>query len=443
LPNLERLWSRGLAPVLLASLIALFSLLLAPAPAYAQTEGPPPSALRRPPRAYVLTMGPGDHPFARFGHNALLLEWPGHAIVYNFGTFAFDGLNGIKDFMAGRFRYWLSLSSLERTLEFYASQNRTLVAQELDLTPQERQALAQALVENTRPENRYYNYDYYYDNCTTRVRDAVDRALGGGLKKAVKGPGRYTYREHTERLSADEPWLYFGLDLALGPLTDRAVTRYDELWVPGELEAALASARIERNGVQRPLVKATRTLVTAERPPPRDVPPSRAGWFGLIGLVLGAAAFGLADRARKSRVARALFGGFTAVFGLFFGLIGNVLLVFWLFTKHWSAYRNENLLVCAPWALLLAFTAIGLALGRPRATERTRLLLLASAAAAVVALLLALIPGFGQDNTRIAALFTPIWLGLYLGVCRLTGKHPLGQKVKTTSASPVPSATAE
>jgi len=398
---------------------------------------------RRAPRAYVLTMGPGDHPFARFGHNALLLEWPGRSVVYNFGTFAFDGLDGVKDFMAGRFRYWLSLSSLDRTLEFYASQNRTLVTQELDLTIEERQELARALAENALPEHRYYNYDYYYDNCTTRVRDAVDRALGGALKRAITGSGRYTYREHTERLSADEPWLYFALDLALGPLTDRPTTRFDELWVPDQLEQALASAKIERDGVQRPLVMATRTLVTADRPPAREAPPSRAGWFGLFGLGIGAALFALADRARTSRIARAAFGGFTALFGLFFGLIGSVLLVFWLFTKHWSAYRNENLLVCAPWAVLLAFTAFGLALGRPRATERTRLLLKASAVAALLAFLLALIPGFGQDNTRIAALFTPIWLALYLGACRITGKHPLGQKLKTTSASPVPSATAE
>jgi hypothetical protein len=415
-------------------------LLLAPA---ARAQQPGPREARRGPRVYVLTMGPGDHPFARFGHNALLLEWPGRQVVYNFGTFAFDGLDGIKDFMAGRFSYWLSLSSLDRTLEFYAAMNRTLVAQELDLTLEERMKLARALAENAQPENKYYNYDYYKDNCTTRVRDAVDRALGGALARAISGTGRYTYREHTERLSADEPWLYFGLDLALGPLTDRPVRRYDELWVPGELESALAAARIERDGVRRPLVIDTRTLVTAERGPPRAAPPARVGWFGLMGIVAGGALFALGDRARTSRAARAVFGGVSALFGLFFGLIGTVLLVFWLFTKHWAAYRNENLLVCAPWAVLLSLTGIGLAFGRPRPTEHTRRLLQASAIAALLACLLALIPGFGQDNTRMAALFTPIWIGLYVGACRIAGKHPLGQKLKTTSASPVPSATAE
>jgi hypothetical protein len=148
----------------------------------------------------------------------------------------------------------------------------------------------------------------------------------------------------------------------------------------------------------------------------------------LFGLALGGALFGIGDRARVSRPLRAVFGGFTALFSLFFGLIGSVLLFFWLFTKHWSAYRNENILVCGPWGIVLAVTAIGLALGRPRASELTHKLLTLSAAAALLALLLALIPGFGQDNTRIAALFTPIWLGLYAGASRITGKQILPWK---------------
>jgi hypothetical protein len=374
------------------------------------------------PKVFVLTMGPGDHPFARFGHNALLLTWPGRAVVYNWGTFAFEGMQGIEDFMAGRFRYWLSLARLDRTLDFYEMQNRTLVAQELDLTEDERKSLAAAVAANALPENRYYNYDYFKDNCTTRVRDVVDRALGGALKRAVTGSGHYTFREHAMRLSAPEPWLYFGLDLALGRLTDQGTPRYDELWIPDQLQAALAEAKISRNGEVRPLVLDTKTLVTAERPAALDAPPSRVGWFLLIGALLGALAFALGEKGRTHRAARAVFGAFAMLFGTVFGLVGCILLFFWLFTKHWSAYQNENLLVCTPWALALLVTAFGLALGRPRSTEWTRQLLFASTLTSLLAVLLALIPGFGQDNTRIAALFAPIWCGLYSGACRLTNR---------------------
>jgi hypothetical protein len=238
----------------------------------------------------------------------------------------------------------------------------------------------------------------------------------------VSGSGHYTFREHAMRLSAPEPWLYFGLDLALGRLTDQGTSRYDELWIPDQLQAALAEAKISRNGEVRPLVLDTKTLVTAERPAALAAPPSRVGWFLLIGALLGALAFALGEKGRTHRAARAVFGAFAMLFGTVFGLVGCILLFFWLFTKHWSAYQNENLLVCTPWALALLVTAFGLALGRPRSTEWTRQLLFASTLTSLLAVVLALIPGFGQDNTRIAALFAPIWFGLYWGACRLTNR---------------------
>ncbi|HLV64490.1 MAG TPA: DUF4105 domain-containing protein [Polyangiaceae bacterium] len=424
--------SRVVRILVVAATLGVFS--LPPASAAAQRAERAPSAFDVPPRRVaVLTMGPGDHPFARFGHNALLLEWRDRALVYNFGTFAFDGLSGIRDFMAGRFRYWLSVSTLPDTLYAYAAQNRTVVAQELALTREERGALAKALAENARPENRYYDYDYYYDNCTTRVRDAIDRVLGGELARAVEGPGRYTFREHTERLSAEELWLYTALDLALGPLTDRPTTRWDELWIPDELERALDRATIDRDGERRPIVARTRTLVTAERPPALDAPPARVPGFALTGLAFGGALALLGGAARARPALRAAFGALTALIGLLLGFIGWVLLYFWLFTKHWAAHQNMNLLLTGPWAVALSATGIGLALGRTRGLERSRRLLAVSAVCALLAVVLALIPGFGQDNTRMAALFAPIWLGLYAGARLLSGM-PLAPRRPTPPA---------
>jgi hypothetical protein len=379
-----------------------------------------------PARASVLTMGPGDHPFARFGHNAILLEWPDEdrAVVYNFGTFAFDGLEGVRDFMAGRFRYWLSVSTLPRTLRFYAKQKRSMVAQDLALTEAERLQLAQALEVNALPENRFYNYDYYYDNCSTRVRDVIDRLIGGSLGQGLKSaPGRLTFREHTERLTADAGLTYFGLDLALGPLTDKPTTRWDELFVPGELHDALAKSTRLANGTKIPLVQQERVLLRADdRPPMRTDPPFRSPAFGAAGVALGGVLALLGRSALKLRSARVAFGLITALLGFVLGLLGTVFVVFWAFTKHWSAYRNENILVCPPWALALAVFGVGLAFGRPRSRALTHRLLTPSAAAALLALLLSFIPGLGQDNTRTAALFAPLWLGLYAGSAWLNGE---------------------
>jgi hypothetical protein len=99
-----------------------------------------------------------------------------------------------------------------------------LTAQLLALTPEERATLFERLSANAEPDQRYYDYDYYRDNCSTRVRDAVDQVLGGELRRLVSGAGRLTFRQHTLRLVGDTPWLYFGLDVALGAPTDRPTT---------------------------------------------------------------------------------------------------------------------------------------------------------------------------------------------------------------------------
>jgi len=103
----------------------------------------------------VLTFGPGDHPFFKFGHNAILVQTSEESgLVYNFGTFAFDSPALIPNFLRGRFKYWLSVSRMEDTFASYVSDNRTIEAQELDLTPVQKWALWQSLRENARPENR-------------------------------------------------------------------------------------------------------------------------------------------------------------------------------------------------------------------------------------------------------------------------------------------------
>ena len=112
----------------------------------------------------VLTFGPGDHPFFKFGHNAILVQdaTAGRSAagwVYNFGTFAFDTAALIPKFLRGRFKYWLSVSSVDDALESYAAANRSIASQELDLTSAQKWALAQALRENARPEKREYLYD--------------------------------------------------------------------------------------------------------------------------------------------------------------------------------------------------------------------------------------------------------------------------------------------
>lgn len=394
--------------------VALFATLCSPQAALATYPAPA--------RVSVLTMGPGEHPFTRFGHNAILLEWEGGGpapnLVYNFGTFAFDGLKGVEDFMGGRFRYWLSVTTLERTRRVYAAEKRSLTAQELELTAAERDTLFKRLSANAEPEQRYYDYDYYRDNCSTRVRDAVDQLLGGQLKREVTGAGRLSFREHTLRLVGDTPWLYFGLDVALGAPTDRPTTRWEELFLPQELHDVLAHGTRELDGRTLPLVRAETQLLQAERAPLRLAPPQRRGSYAVGGSALGLLLGALGFAASRSRAARAAFGTLTATLGAAIGLLGSALALF-AASKHWAAHDNPSLLVLGPWALALVVLGARLALSRDGRARGLVNVLAACAAGALLLLLLAAAAVVPREALRSALLFTPIWLG-WLGGAWLT-----------------------
>jgi hypothetical protein len=374
-------------------------------------------ATEPPARVSVLTMGPGDHPFTRFGHNAILLEWEGEAPdrgrVYNFGTFAFDGLNGVSDFMTGRFRYWLSVTSLGATRRAYGLAKRSLVAQELELTAGERAMLFSALEDNARPEHRYYDYDYYADNCSTRVRDVLDQLLGGKLARSVHGPRRFSYRQHTLRLVGDAPLLHFGLDVALGRPTDRPISRWEELFLPQELHDELANQQRDLDGRQVSLVRAERRLLDAQRPALAGQPPTRAPLYGLLGCVVGGVLASLGRLGARMRAARVLFGIVGTSLGTGLGLLGLALAVFSL-SKHSAAHWNVSLLGVPPWGLMIAWTSFSCA-RRGKVSDRRLTFWLSLSVAASLALLLLSLSAQGRESLRMAALFLPVWLGWLLG----------------------------
>jgi hypothetical protein len=377
-------------------------------------------AAEPPARVSVLTMGPGDHPFTRFGHNAILLEWDGggarRSLVYNFGTFAFDGLSGVRDFMQGRFRYWLSVSSLDSTLRSYGAARRSLTAQELELTAAERAELADSLADNALPANRYYDYDYYRDNCSTRVRDAVDRILGGQLRREVAGPGRRTFRQHTLDMAATSTWLYLGLDLALGSGTDRPTTRWEELFLPAELRRELGRATRSLEAGDVPLVRSERILLEGQpRPTPSSSPARTRLFFAtLLGGLLAVLGLGAA-RFRGLQIA---FGISTAVLGGVMGLLGAALSIFSL-SKHWAAHQNPSLLGCPPWALALAVLGLLFVSRRP-SIGRTLLAILGASLVSSGVLVALGLHRMGVDSIVATAPFVSIWGGWFSGAWHAT-----------------------
>jgi hypothetical protein len=385
-------------------------------PAAAAPEMAPPGPLVQAPsgapdplRVFVMTMGPGDHPFFRFGHNAIWIrdERAPSDRVYNFGTFRFDSPRMILDFLGGRLNYWLSVSSLPPVIAEYRRENRSVAIQELSLPPAAKVELQAALDLNARRENRLYKYDYFLDNCSTRVRDAIDRQLQGGFHATALAPGRLTLREHALRMTAQPLWLYLALDIVLGPQVDKPIDQWTEMFLPEELARDL-----DTTVGGRALVRGQVELVHADRPATLLVPPARTPKFLAWGIAVGLAIFALGWGGARSAWARVPFGIVVALWGLVTGFIGSFLVYAWMLTDHVVTHRNQNILLCAPWALAHVVLGVGVALGWVGATRKAFALAAAALAAVVAACLIKI--GFVayQQNTPLIAFFVPAWVGV-------------------------------
>ena len=184
---------------------------------------------------YLLTFGQGDAVWELFGHNAIWIKDHTHGtdLTYNWGMFDFNQPHFIERFLTGDTRYWMEAIDLEPMLQYYKQQNRSILAQELNLTPAQRLSLQQFVQLNAMPQNKFYRYDYYRDNCSTRLRDALDHALGGQLQTStVSRPTSGTYRTHTQRLMQGNFPLYTGVTLALGQPADKPLSMWEEMFLP-------------------------------------------------------------------------------------------------------------------------------------------------------------------------------------------------------------------
>lgn len=382
------------------------------------------------PAVYLMTMEPGDRVWERFGHNAIWIvdEEAGLDEAYNYGLFDFDQENFLLRLIRGRMLYWVDAFPGEWTVSAYAADNRTVRVQRLNLSETQRTTLHEFLAWNALPENRFYRYDYFRDNCSTRVRDALDLVLGGALRRQLIGQETgTTYRSHSERLTAGLLPASLGLTLAFGPAADRQLSAWEESFIPMKLAEHVARATVAGpDGGTMPLVASEQTLFSADRQPPPDEAPNRTPWLLLIGLIVGAAVVALSYRAAESRNARAALAVLGAGWGLLAGLLGSILLGLWAFTEHVFTYGNENLLQVSPLALVFVVLIPAAVFGRRRALWMAVGAAIVVAGLSVLGLVLQVVPRFDQANGEIIALALPIQLGLAWALWRI-GSRPRGE----------------
>jgi hypothetical protein len=391
----------------------LIACALAPAAARASIADAPGSDLR----VDLFTYGPGTVYWERFGHDALVITdtTSGQAWAFNYGTFDFEQQDFYLNFARGIMWYRAAAWPVADDLQGYSGEGRSITAQRLNLTPAQRAALRDFLVWNVQPGNSRYRYRYFRDNCTTRVRDALNQVLGGALERQLTGPAARgeTYRSETDRLMSGQPWLMYPMDLGLGPFADQPLTRWTGAFIPMRLAQELRGVRGSDGA---PLVS-TQTLLSPQRVPSPPARPPNLLWPLLAaGLVLGTALVVSAWLCDTYPIERWWFALVASAYALLAGLAGVLMLGLWFATAHRAAWANENLWLFNPLAWLLV---PGLLRLRRAAARPTRFTLGATAtlgALALIGLALKLTPWAPQQNLPWIALGVPTWLGLVIGV---------------------------
>lgn len=355
-------------------------------------------------------MEPGDESYERFGHDAIVVGDPNSAntAAFNFGVFDFDAPNFIGNFILGRMQYWLDIFQWLPTRDEYIKHNRSVWLQELNLAPAQRAGLTHALLVNSQDANKYYRYDYFRDNCTSRVRDSFDQAVGGQIKQQLSQIHTdKTFRWYT-RIGMKKYWyLYAGLELSMGPATDRKLNGWEDAFLPVNLMNYLNQIMIDDgHGGRIPLILQSTTLYQSTRSPLPAEPPNWWWIFLLIGIGIGAMAEAAARlHLRKTFLSLAIFWSFICT------LAGLFMIFAWTCTDHSAAYRNENLFLFNPLSLVLIVM-----LCRRKWRQPAMRLSMIILGIAVLDVILKLTPWFYQWNWELIALALPAHAGLARGL---------------------------
>lgn len=364
----------------------------------------------------LVTFGLGQEVFERFGHNAIWVHdaTNGTDVTYDWGNFSFRQPGFLRRFLTGDTRYWMEAKDANAMVEFYRSLGRPITLQRLNLTPEQKRNLRDFLRWNALEENKYYRYDYYLDNCSTRLRDALDRVLAGALRAAtdsIRTP--LSYRRESVRLTDGDRPIQTGIDIALGRPADAPLTVWESFFIPMRLRDAIRGVSVPdgASGARAPLVLSERVLEPNPGTPRVVEAPTapRLVWRLLVvGLVLAMLVAGIRVMAVSRRGAVWGLAVVTSAWSLLCGLIGVVLVLAWTATRHIFWAWNENLFVASPLSLLLV-VLLPMTLLSGRAAAATRAVASVVLALAMVGLVLALVPG-GQENRAIVALFLPVHL---------------------------------
>ncbi|WP_100611995.1 lipoprotein N-acyltransferase Lnb domain-containing protein [Confluentibacter lentus] len=298
----------------------------------------------------VLTVGPGASLNDSFGHNGFRIKdmVKGTDLVFNYGVYDFTAPNFYLKFAQGKLNYLIGVDYYEDFFNSYVLQNRTIEEQVLNLSQSEKQKLFDYLINNYKPENRRYLYDFFYDNCATKIKDVTNITLNNTIQ--FKEPNNFkqqTFRELIHSNLNRNSWGCFGIDLALGSVIDRKASPEEHMFLPKYIHSFFKNATIKKTG--EPLVKESKVLYKKmDKPESSNFLTSPLFVFGIMGLLILFITYKDFKNKKQSVWLDVTLFSIT-------GLIGIVILLLWFATDHTGTHQNYNLL----WACVLNIFMIG------------------------------------------------------------------------------------
>jgi hypothetical protein len=299
-------------------------------------------------RISLLTCSPGTELYSTFGHSALRVidQSTNTDIVFNYGTFDFDDPHFYEKFIRGKLLYFVSVSSFNDFMLEYQYEGRGVTEQVLDLSCEEKENLLAALNENAKEENKYYKYDFVYDNCTTRLRDMVfKKSKEPVVTKNIRPEGNTTFRNliHEYLDKGKEYWSKLGIDILLGMPLDKKISNSEAMFLPDYLMEGFDSTTIGN----KKLVSQKITLLEPVVQPPKTVWFSPMIVFSILFLIILALTF--------LKTSGQFFKYFDFILFFLTGALGILLLFMWFGTDHPTCKYNLNLLWAFPAHIVIAF----------------------------------------------------------------------------------------
>ena len=300
----------------------------------------------------VLTCDPGNEIYSLFGHSALRIKNSvnGQDLVVNWGLFEFSEsqFQFGYDFAKGRLKYYMGIQLMSNFITEYRRSKRGIREQVLNLSNQEKYQIIQLLEENYKPENRKYKYEFFYDNCSSRLRDVIKKVFGENINfyQSPKS-NKFTFRETIHLYLESFPWLKLGIDLVLGKKIDKLVSNENLMFLPLNVEEIFDKSLVQNNESIKNLVKSKNTLIESFENKNKLNNIGFYSWI-LLAITLLLIVFKL-DKA---------LGVWSSLNLFIIGLLGIVLVFMWIGTDHNATKMNFNLLWASPFHFILIFCLI-------------------------------------------------------------------------------------